>query len=196
DGHENLEATPPLNTLTIPLPADPERFFALEAFPAPPNSLFSDDLENGIGEWTVGSDGADGTTWELGRPTAGPGAANSGTNCFATNLGGEYGLNANAWLRSPPVDLSTIGEATLRYAQFVDIEEGFASTSVQSVFSTPPTMRNWPSSRPRSTAPRWNGRISGIPSRLPPSARSSSSSFAFSQMTSRTSQGGTLMTSR
>ena len=36
DGHQDLAATPPENTLTFPLPADSERFFVIEGFPARP----------------------------------------------------------------------------------------------------------------------------------------------------------------
>ncbi|MDE0827372.1 MAG: hypothetical protein OSA48_11290, partial [Akkermansiaceae bacterium] len=84
NGHEDLVATPPRNVLTFPFPADSERFFAIEAFPAPPVSILSDDFESGQGGWTTGSDGAAGTAWELGIPTNGPGVANSLVNCFGT----------------------------------------------------------------------------------------------------------------
>jgi len=125
DGHENLEATPPENTLTIPRPSDSRRFFVIEQFPAPPVSIFSDDFESGQGGWAFGSDGAAGTAWELGVPTNGPGSANSLVNCFGTNLASDYGINADVWLRSPAIDLTTAGGATLNYFQYRDIEEGF-----------------------------------------------------------------------
>jgi hypothetical protein len=125
DGHENIVATPPRNVLTIPYPADPGRFFAIEAFPAPPVSIFSDDFESGQGDWTFGSDGAAGTVWELGVPTNGPGVANSLVNCFGTNLTSDYAIDADVWLRSPAIDLTTAGGATLNYFQYRDIEEGF-----------------------------------------------------------------------
>ncbi|MFP6857611.1 MAG: discoidin domain-containing protein, partial [Roseibacillus sp.] len=125
DGHEDIVATPPFNTLTIPRPADSERFFAIEVFPAPPESIFSDDFESGQGDWTFGSDGAAGTAWELGVPTNGPGSANSLVNCFGTNLSSDYAINADVWLRSPTIDLTTAGGATLNYFQYRDIEEGF-----------------------------------------------------------------------
>lgn len=126
DNQEALEATPPENSLTIPLPADALRFFVIEEFNPPPVVIFSDDFENGQGEWTTGSDGADGTAWELGTPSGfGPTAAHSPANCFATNLSANYGEDANAWLRSPVIDLTNAAGATLSYQQFVDIEEGF-----------------------------------------------------------------------
>ncbi|NIP93773.1 MAG: hypothetical protein GWO24_10050, partial [Akkermansiaceae bacterium] len=131
DGHENIEASPPENVLTIPRPADPTRFFVVEAFPAPPESILADDFESGQGGWTVGSDGDGGTVWEIGAPTSGPGSANSGDNCFATNLDGDYALNADVWLRSPAIDLTGAGGATLSYFEFKDIEEGFDFGSIR-----------------------------------------------------------------
>jgi hypothetical protein len=125
DGHENLEATPPENTLTLPRPPDSRRFFVIEQFPAPPVSIFSDDFESGQGGWAFGSDGAAGTAWELGVPTNGPATANSLVNCFGTNLASDYEINADVWLRSPAIDLTTAGGATLNYFQYRDIEEGF-----------------------------------------------------------------------
>ncbi len=121
-GHTGMVATPPLNTLTIPLPADPERYFVIEAIPAPPSDLLSDDFESGEGEWTTGSEGDAGTLWELGSPEVGPFGAHSGDNCFGTNLADDYDFNADVWLRTPPLDLSTASRATLRYYQFYDIE--------------------------------------------------------------------------
>nr|NIP96957.1 hypothetical protein [Akkermansiaceae bacterium] len=61
---------------------------------------------------------------------AAPESAHSGSSCFGTNLGDNYGLDAEIWLRSPPIDLSDAGSATLNYFQFIDIEEGFDSGKV------------------------------------------------------------------
>ncbi|NIP97797.1 MAG: hypothetical protein GWO24_31945, partial [Akkermansiaceae bacterium] len=120
------EATEPVNTLTIPRPDDPERFFVVEEFNPPPVSVFSDDFESGQGGWTTGSDGAAGTAWDLGSPAAvGPSAAHSPANCFGTNLAADYEIDAEVWLRSPEIDLTEAAAATLQYAQFRDIEEGF-----------------------------------------------------------------------
>ena len=126
DGHMEIEATPPANTLSIPLPADPLRLFVVEEVRAPPAVVFSDDFESGPGDWTIGSDGAAGTEWELGAPSIlGPAAANSLANCLGTNLAAEYGSRANVWLRTPPIDLTTADSAALSYFQFFDIEESF-----------------------------------------------------------------------
>jgi hypothetical protein len=126
DNHSEMVATPPENSLTFALPADGARYFVIEEFPAPPVSVFTDDFENGAGQWTAGSSGAAGTIWELGSPSVvGPLGAASGANCFGTNLAASYGFDANIWLRSPPIDLTTAGGATLNYAEFRDIETGF-----------------------------------------------------------------------
>ncbi|NIP92359.1 MAG: hypothetical protein GWO24_02330 [Akkermansiaceae bacterium] len=132
DGNEDIEATPDRNVLTFPFPDDGERWFAVEAYPAPPETIFSDDFESGIGDWTVGSDGSDGTAWELDAPSVvGPVSANSGDNCIATNIGGEYAFNADVWLQTPPIDLTGAGGATLRYFEWKDIEEGFDAGTIR-----------------------------------------------------------------
>ncbi len=120
--NSSIVATPPENTLTVPLPPDPTRLFVIESFPAPPVSTYFDDFENGVGQWETGSDGEEGTAWELGVPASGPFESFSPENCFATNLGGNYTANANVWLRSPPIDLTGAEGATLRFAHYYDIE--------------------------------------------------------------------------
>ncbi len=120
DGHGEIPATPPSNSLTSPRPADAERYFVLESIPIPP--IFEEDFESGPGLWTTGSDGAAGTAWELGVPVNGPGTANSFVNCFGTNLTADYDFDGNAWLRSPPIDLTTAPSATLSYQHYTDIE--------------------------------------------------------------------------
>ncbi|MEO1843414.1 MAG: hypothetical protein ABGZ37_03955, partial [Akkermansiaceae bacterium] len=126
DGHQDMEATPPENTLTIPRPPEAERFFVIEGFAAPPESIFADDFESGLGLWTIGSDGAVGTEWELGTPSGvGPAAANSPINCIGTNLSAGYAKDADVWLRSPPIDLTAVAGATVNYFQAFDIEETF-----------------------------------------------------------------------
>ena len=123
DGNENMVATPTENTLTFPLPADPSRLFVIEEFPAPPETIYAENFDAGDGGWTTGSEGDLGTLWELGSPSnVGPVAAHSGTNCFATNIDDGYTINTVVWLRSPSIDLSNAGGATLNFYQFVDIE--------------------------------------------------------------------------
>jgi hypothetical protein len=112
------------------MPADLTRLFVVEGFPAPPVSVFSDDFEGGQGGWTTGTEGAVGTMWELGLPGVGPAAANSPTSCFGTNLTAIYAVDADVWLRSPPIDLTNTGGATLNYVEWRDIEATFDSGRV------------------------------------------------------------------
>jgi len=131
-GHEDMEATPPENTLTIPLPPDPTRFFVIEAFPAPPIVLYSTDFEGGAAGWTtlVNDENAN-TAWELGTPagSTGPvaGAAES-ANAWSTNLG-DYGPDSDISLRSPAIDLSGIAEAELSFEAYRDAD-GFGDAAV------------------------------------------------------------------
>jgi len=122
DDNGDIPATPPQNSITIPLPGDPTRLFVVESLLPPPESAYSDNFENGVGLWETGSDGEEGTAWELGIPVSGPFRSFSPENCFATNLGGNYTANTNIWLRSPPIDLTGAKEATLQFAHYYDIE--------------------------------------------------------------------------
>jgi hypothetical protein len=127
-GNQDLVATPPENSVTFPLPADAARFFVVEEFPAPPVSVFSDDFESGQGTWTTGGDPGSNpfTNWEFGSPfNVGPASANSGANCFGTNLSANYTDEADIWLRSPAIDLTAAVGATLNFSHYVDIEESF-----------------------------------------------------------------------
>ena len=126
-GFADIDATPPVNTVTFPKPVDGLRLFVVESYPAPPEVVFSDDFESGATGWTVGNDGVgDNTAWELGSPSGpGPATANSLVNCFGTNLDDTYGEFADVWLRSPVIDFSATGAATLSYFRYIDIEEEF-----------------------------------------------------------------------
>jgi hypothetical protein len=128
----DLVATPPENTLAIPLPADQKRLFVIKGFNAPPVTVFSDDFENGQGDWTIGSVGNSTTNWELGSPSVvGPAAANSPANCFGTNISADYTQEADVWLRSPVIDLTEAGGATLSLFQFADMEQGFDEGAIR-----------------------------------------------------------------
>jgi hypothetical protein len=54
-------------------------------------------FELGLGDWSV-----DAGTWQVGKPTSGPGAAYVGTNCAATVLAGNYAASVYSRLISPP----------------------------------------------------------------------------------------------
>ena len=114
--YEELISNLPLN--------GPEFYFRVRHLVPPP--VLMDDFESGQGGWTLGSGGAAGTAWELGSPSGvGPPNANSGANCFGTNLSADYANLSDLWLRSPPIDLTAAAGATLNFSHYVDIEEGF-----------------------------------------------------------------------
>jgi hypothetical protein len=132
DGKMDIAATPDTNTLTIPLPAEASRYFVIEEFPVPPVTVFSENFDGADPGWTTGFDASDSamnTIWQLGDPSGGPltgpPAAKSGLNCYGTNLAANYGISSNTWLRTPPgmIDLTTATGATLRFQQWVDIDE-------------------------------------------------------------------------
>jgi hypothetical protein len=82
------------------------------------------DFELNDGDFTPSSE----TSWKWGPPTAGPGAAHSGTQVWGTNLTSPtYSTNEDAILTSGPIDLSAAaGEAIIvRWAQYLVTEEGF-----------------------------------------------------------------------
>ena len=82
--------------------------------------LFSDDFDGADMGWTAETDGT--TSWQLGTPTLGPGAAQSPPNSYVTNLGGDYGSNADVSLISPVIDLSAVGSALLSFDHYMDFE--------------------------------------------------------------------------
>jgi hypothetical protein len=130
DDKMEIMATPPENSLTIPLPADAKRFFVIEEFPAPPVTVFSENFDGADPGWTTGFDALDAdmnTIWELGDPVGGPvtapSAANSAPNCYGTNLTENYGISSNIWLRTPNIDLTAAPGATLVFQQWLDMDE-------------------------------------------------------------------------
>lgn len=113
--------------------AEPEAFYKVFRLPPPP--LFEDDFETDTG-WTTGvNDGNENTVWERGAPgNVGPPAGASGSaSCFGTNLTSNYAFDADAFLRSPPIDLTGDGLASARLSmqQFKDTEAGFDFGSIR-----------------------------------------------------------------
>ncbi len=88
--------------------------------------VFTEAFADGGEGWTTGSNNPAVDQWEIGVPTSGPGSAFSGSNVAATNLAGPYtsgGLNDTiAWLRSPVIDLVEVGEATLSFYEYMDVD--------------------------------------------------------------------------
>ena len=128
-GLENLTATVPLNTHSIPSPGDPLRIFHLLAGPVP--ALFEDDFESGAEGWTtLVNDPSGNTAWELGSPVGSTGpleGADGSLNAWSTNLG-DYGTDSDISLRSPSIDLTGIPGAELSFEVFRDAD-GFADAA-------------------------------------------------------------------
>ncbi len=75
-----------------------------------PTTLFATDFESGDAGFIHG--GAE-DEWELGLPTAAPfTTANSGTNCWKTDLDNTYNASASCDLVSPPINLSVAPAGT------------------------------------------------------------------------------------
>lgn len=104
---ENITATAPVNVEIFPRPAEEALFMVIVERDTPP--LFLEDFESGPNGWTAGSNNANQeTVWQLGLPAAGTGpstGADRSTRAFTTNLG-NYGDNADIFLRSPAIDLT------------------------------------------------------------------------------------------
>jgi len=132
DGNANIAATPPKNTLTIPMPPDLTRLFVVGGFPAPPVTLLTDDLESGAEGWTtVVNDASGNTRWELGSPSGSTGpltGADGSATAWSTNLG-NYGPDSDISLRSPAFDLSGVASAALTFKAFRDTD-GFGDSAV------------------------------------------------------------------
>ena len=109
--------------------------------PQPP---WSDDLENGPGDWTVVPDTVQGTdlNWSLGTPNNGlETSAHSGTNAWGSNLRGEsFNLFESSFLYSPLIDLSGFSTATLTFWHAYDFDSMFTTgqLGVSTSLGTPP----------------------------------------------------------
>ncbi len=132
DENLDLVATPPENTLTIPLPDELSRLFVVEEFNAPPVIFFADDLESGAEGWsTIINDATGNTRWELGAPSGSTGpltGANDSATAWSTNLG-NYGPDSSISLRSPAIDLGGATSAELTFEAFRDAD-GVADSAV------------------------------------------------------------------
>jgi hypothetical protein len=129
----NIAATPPTNSYSVA--ADPDALFVRITKEAPGGILFSDDLEAADTDTRWSHTVSNGLDWERGAPqpltppTAGPAAAYSGANCYGTDLDGFFGVNQTPSLRSPPINLAGVSEATLSFQQFRDMEESGSQTT-------------------------------------------------------------------
>jgi len=66
-----------------------------------PTVLYSSDFESDDGGFVVSGTNP---SWEVGKPTSGPGAAHSGLVVWATNLAGNYNSSEDSYITSPLID--------------------------------------------------------------------------------------------
>ena len=122
---EKIPATAPLNVEIFPRPPEEKLFMVIVERDSPP--IFLEDFESGPNGWTAGSNNANQqTAWQLGRPDASTGpstGADLSTRAFTTNLG-NYGDNADIFLRSPAIDLTdrNFTRATLMLDHYRDAD--------------------------------------------------------------------------
>ena len=84
-----------------------------------PAPIFLEDFESGAVGWTHGGQNEN---WELGMPTSDPNGAHSGVNAYATGLSGNYNPEADGYLRSPAINLTTVTNGvTLTFWEYRDI---------------------------------------------------------------------------
>ena len=83
-------------------------------------------FEFGTDDWEVSAG-----TWEIGKPTSGPGAAHGGTNCAGTVLAGNYANNVDSRLISPPFIVPVSNSQALRFWHWYDFNNalGFVEIS-------------------------------------------------------------------
>lgn len=86
-----------------------------------PPPFLETSFEDGMGDWTVAGDG---TVWEFGTPTSGPGAANTGSGAVATGLAGDYTDGTVTQLRTPVIDPGETDRVKLEFSYFLQAAEG------------------------------------------------------------------------
>ena len=101
-------------------------FLRVVRVPAPP--LLGTSFEDGATDWTVSlfPGGVEtGTTWEIGSPTNGPGAARTGDNVAGTGLTADYEDGTTIQLRSPVIDPAGFtGTLNLNFWYYLDTIDG------------------------------------------------------------------------
>ncbi len=69
--------------------------------------------------------------WEFGVPETGPANAYTGINVYATDLNGNYDDNWTLCLTTPPIDCTGLSDATIQFAQWVQIEPNYDHARVR-----------------------------------------------------------------
>lgn len=94
-------------------------YFRVRVVGPPP--FLETSFEEGLGDWVVSGEG---TVWEAGPPTSGPGEAVTGSNVVATGLAGDYADGTVTFLRTPVVDPGDTQSVKLEFSYFLEAAEG------------------------------------------------------------------------
>jgi hypothetical protein len=105
---------------------------------------YTTDFEQGANFWTHGIFGDTSSNldeWQLAAPAGDAGdpyGTTSGNNAWGVDLGigafnGSYSSNIHVWLRSPPIDCSTMSDVRLRFRRWLTIERGSNDQALISV---------------------------------------------------------------
>jgi|GEM_PF-535218 len=88
--------------------------------------VYDEDFESGNGGMTSTGD------WDWGVPTAGPGGAHSGSNCWGTVLNGNYSNDSDSRLTTPVIDISgASGKLVCEYYQWFYSEGYFDGGNIK-----------------------------------------------------------------
>jgi hypothetical protein len=109
-----------LSSISVTGPVEaPKQFFRVRSLGVPP--LLETSFEEGLEGWTVSGEG---TAWELGAPTSGPGTAHSGSAVAATGLDGDYVDGTIVRLRTPVIDPGGADRVKLEFFYFLEASAG------------------------------------------------------------------------
>ena len=117
-------------------------------------------LPGALLDFEVGDDGGlatDGSLWEYGVPSSGPGAAHSGTGVWATRLNGNYFASAEEFVYLPPLDLTATTNPVLRFRMWMGAWGAGDGVNVEVSDGATAWMLQLPS------APPYNGTAAGYP---------------------------------
>jgi hypothetical protein len=109
-----------LTSASVPT-ADDESMAYFRVVQVAPPALLETSFENGLEDWTVSGNG---TAWEVGVPTMGPGAAHNGQAVAVTGLGTSFEDGTRAALQTPIIDPSGVtGTLQLEFWYYLEANE-------------------------------------------------------------------------
>ena len=121
-GIATLNITSPIDLYALNKQSDSTFVYSLQSLGSQGvDTLLEEDFETNPG-WTHGGNQDD---WEWGVPTFGPSSAHSGSRVYGTDLDYYYNNNANCWLITQQIDLTSYPSATLEFYDWYRLENGY-----------------------------------------------------------------------